>query len=177
MAYGEYAMKKSSVSEGHRRFKEGREDVQDDPRSGQPKTQRTEANVDRVRTLVCSDRRLGVRVIAEELNMKRETVRQIVKEDWGTTTFSAKMVPRILTHDQKQRRLHISTDLLRNAEMSDRVITGDETWCFQYDPETKRQSMQWKTHNSRRPKKSMHVSVAGQDHACVFLRSQGDSSL
>jgi len=32
----------------HRWFKEGREDVQDDPRSGQPKTQRTDANVKRV---------------------------------------------------------------------------------------------------------------------------------
>jgi hypothetical protein len=51
--------------------------------------------------------------------------------------ISAKMVPRISTHDQKQRRLHILSDLLRNAEMFDRVITGDETWCFQYDPETK----------------------------------------
>jgi hypothetical protein len=81
VAYGEYAMKKSSVFEWHRLFKEGREDVQDDPRSGQPKTQRSDANVDRVRTLLRSDRRLGVRVIAEELNMNRETVRQIVKED------------------------------------------------------------------------------------------------
>ena len=64
------------------------------------------------------------------------------------------MVPRILTHDQGKRRLHISFDLLRNAEMFDRVITGDETWCFQYDTETKRQSMQWKTQNSPRPKKA-----------------------
>jgi hypothetical protein len=71
-------MKKSSVFEWHRGFKEGREDVQDDPRRGQLKTQRTDANVDRVRTLV---RRLGVRVTAEELIMNRETVRQIVKED------------------------------------------------------------------------------------------------
>jgi hypothetical protein len=39
---------KSSVFEWHRWFKEGREDVQDDPRSGQPKTQKTGANVDRV---------------------------------------------------------------------------------------------------------------------------------
>jgi len=46
VAYGECAMKRSSVFEWHGRFKEGREDVQDDPRSGQPKTQRTEANVD-----------------------------------------------------------------------------------------------------------------------------------
>jgi len=71
-------MKELSVFKWHRRFKEGREGVQDDPRSGQPKTQRTDANVDRERTLVRSDRRLGVRVIAEKLNMNRETVRQIV---------------------------------------------------------------------------------------------------
>jgi hypothetical protein len=31
-------------------LKEGREDVQDDPRSRQPKAQRTDANVDRVQT-------------------------------------------------------------------------------------------------------------------------------
>jgi hypothetical protein len=37
VAYGEYAMKKSSVPEWHRQFKEGGEDVQDDPRSGQLK--------------------------------------------------------------------------------------------------------------------------------------------
>ena len=48
VAYSEYAMKKSSVFEWHRRFKEEREDMQDGQRSGQPKTQRTDANVDRV---------------------------------------------------------------------------------------------------------------------------------
>jgi hypothetical protein len=34
VAYGEYAMKKLSVFEWHRWFKEGQTDVQDDPRSG-----------------------------------------------------------------------------------------------------------------------------------------------
>jgi hypothetical protein len=82
--------------------------VPDDPRSGQPKTQRPDTNMDRVRTVVCSDRRVGWKVIAEVLNMNRETVRQILKEDLRMRKFSAKMVPRILTHDQKQRRLHIS---------------------------------------------------------------------
>jgi hypothetical protein len=78
VAYGEYALKKSGVFELHRRFKEGREDVQDDLRSGQPKTQRTDADVDTEGTLVCLDRRVGGRVIAEELNMSKETVRQIL---------------------------------------------------------------------------------------------------
>ena len=48
--------------------------MQDEPRCGQPQTQRTDANGDRVRTLVHSDRRVGVRVITEELNMNREAV-------------------------------------------------------------------------------------------------------
>ena len=86
------------------------------------------------------------------------------------------MVPRILTDDQKKRRLHISSDLLRNAEKFDRVIAGDEKWCFQYDPERKRKSMQWKKQKSPRPKKA-HMSLSQvKDHVCVFLRSQGDSS-
>jgi hypothetical protein len=34
-----------------------------------------------------------VRVIAEELNMNRGTVQQIVKEDLGMRKFSAKIVP------------------------------------------------------------------------------------
>jgi hypothetical protein len=175
VAYGEYTMKKSSVFERHRQLKEVWEDVQDDPRSGQPKTQRTDSNVDRVWTLVCSDWRLGVRLIAEELN--REAVRQIITEDPGMRKISTKIVPQILTDDQKQCQLHIWSDLSYNAEMFDGVITSNETWwCFQCDPETKRQSMQWKTQNSPRPKKA-HVSLAVQDHAFVFLQSQGHSSL
>jgi hypothetical protein len=60
--------------------------------------------------------------------------------------------------------------------MFDRVTTGDETWCFQYNPETKCQSMQGKTEFIM-AEKSVHVSLTFQDHACVFLQSQGDSSL
>jgi hypothetical protein len=43
--------------------------VQDGPSSGQAERQRTDANVDRVRTLVCSDRRLVSILITEELSM------------------------------------------------------------------------------------------------------------
>ena len=35
------------------------------------------------------------------------------------------------------------------------IITGDETWCYQFDPESKRQSMAaWFSPTSPRPKKS-----------------------
>jgi histone-lysine N-methyltransferase SETMAR len=114
VAYGESTMNKWSVFGWHRRFKDGREDVKGDPRSGQAKTQGTDVNVNRVRTLVRSYRRVGVRVTAEKLNTNRGTVRQIVKEDLEMRKISAKIVSRILTDGQK-RRLHVSSNLLRNA--------------------------------------------------------------
>lgn len=36
----------------------------------------------------------------------------------------------------------------------DYVVTGDESWVYQYDPETKRQSEEWHTSASPRPKKA-----------------------
>ena len=44
--------------------------------------------------------------------MERETVQQIVREDLRMRKISTKLVPRILTHDQKKLRLYISSDLL-----------------------------------------------------------------
>jgi len=58
------------------------------------------------------------------------------------------MVPKELTEEQKQR-VTICQDLFeRQDDILGRVTTGDETWVYQYDPEMKRQSAQWKTANS-----------------------------
>ena len=97
---------------------------------------------------------LTVRSIAEQVNIDRETVRKILTEDLDMRKVCAKMVPKKLTEEQKQRRVTICKDLLeRQDDILGRVITGDETLVYQYDPETKRQSGQWKTLNSPRPKK------------------------
>ena len=40
-----------------------------------------------------------------------------------------------------------------DEKLLENVITGDESWVFQYDLETKRQSRQWKSVSLPRPKK------------------------
>jgi hypothetical protein len=54
------------------------------------------------------------------------------------------MVLKILNDDQKTRRNEVSAEMLERLETEpnflNRVITGDESWLFEYDPETKRQS-------------------------------------
>ena len=67
--YGDAMMSRTRIFEWHKRFRGGREDVEDNPRSERPTTSRTNKNVERVREKVRSDRRLSVRMIADELKM------------------------------------------------------------------------------------------------------------
>ena len=151
-------MLRPRVFEWHKRFKSGREEVEDDPRSGRPSTTKTDKNIVRVKQTVRSDRRLTIRMIADNLDLNRESVRNILLHDLWMRKVCAKLVPKILSEDQKQRRVDFCKDMLEkirdDPNILYQVITGDETWVFQYDPETKRQSMQWKTAGSPRPKKA-----------------------
>ena len=54
--------------------------------------------------------------------------------------------------------MSVSAELLEQVEadpeLMEQVITGDESWFFQYDPETKRQSLVWRSKGSPRPNKA-----------------------
>ena len=85
--YGDDTMSRTRIYEWHRRFKEGREEVEDDHRGGKPSTSRTDENAECVRQKVQSDRRLTVRMIADELGMNSERVWRIITKDLGMRTI------------------------------------------------------------------------------------------
>ena len=156
-------MSRTRRFEWHRRFKEGREEVEDDHRSGRPSTSRTDENVERVRQKVRSDRRLTVRMVEDELGMNGGIITdmgiwRIITQNLGMRKICAKMVLRLLKEGQKERRVQVCQDILEQLEtepnLLKRVVTGDESWIFEYDPLTKRQSLEWKSALSPRPKKA-----------------------
>ncbi|UYV72142.1 hypothetical protein LAZ67_9001952 [Cordylochernes scorpioides] len=61
------------------------------------------------------------------------------------------------TDQQREIRLSICKDLIETAnndsDFFKTIITGDETWCFLFDPQTKKQSLEWHTPSSPRKKK------------------------
>jgi len=66
-------------------------------------------------------------------------------------------VPKNLSVEQKANWLEICQDLIEDLKLSqiffDKVTAGDESWVFDYDPETKRQSAEWHTKSPHLPKK------------------------
>jgi len=96
-AYGKHSLSRAQAFRWHKSFLEGREQVEDEPRAGRPSTSKTDDNVERVRSLVRSDRRLTLRMISSELNLNRFTVHQILTQDLDMRKVCAKMVPKNLT--------------------------------------------------------------------------------
>ncbi|GFW05206.1 RNase H domain-containing protein [Trichonephila clavipes] len=107
------------------------------PSESRQKTTRTPENIERVKQLVENDHRLTMRMIAEELG----SVRVILTEDLGNSY-------RIATPKQMEIWPGDCRDLI---DMVDRdknflnIVTGDESWCVKYDPESKQQSLEWQS--------------------------------
>jgi len=70
-AYGDATLSRSMDFKWHKVFKEGRENVEDDPRSGRPISSTNDQNVEVVRAVMVKDRRLSVRMTVEETGLKK----------------------------------------------------------------------------------------------------------
>ncbi|GFU17890.1 histone-lysine N-methyltransferase SETMAR [Trichonephila clavipes] len=103
------------------RFRAGRESVGDDQKPGQANIVITSDLIDKVDDLTIVHDRLRFREVC------------------------AAWVPKQLTDQQKELHMGLALQhLFRNQEnlaFMKRIVTGDETWCHHYEPETKRDSI------------------------------------
>ena len=81
--YGDQCLSRTQVFEWFKKFKEGREYVGDDPKSGRPSTAKTQENVEKVARIFRGDRQLSIRAISELTNINKESVTQILHDDLG----------------------------------------------------------------------------------------------
>ena len=82
----------------------------------------------------------------------------------------ARWVLRMLTQEHKEHRMQVCQELLNQYKAEgdsflDRIITGDETWCHHYEPESKRQYLEWR-----------HVVQIFTSAACRLLFIAGESA-
>jgi transposase len=175
--FGDDAMGITQIKEWYNRFKDGRTSVESEPRSGRPSTCRNDQVIAKVNAVVMRDRRLTIREIAEEVGVSTFSAHSIVTEDLAMKRVSAKFVPKLLTAEQKQLRVEVSQDMLDSTnsdpDFLNTIITGDESWVYGYDPETKSQSSQWKHSSSPRPKKARQVRSNVKVMLTAFFDSRG----
>ncbi|UYV75913.1 hypothetical protein LAZ67_13001793 [Cordylochernes scorpioides] len=119
----------------------GRISIEDDPRQERPKCAKNHRfEKENPRTTLLE--------LEQDTGISKTTIGRIVTKDLKLKKTPAKFIPRFLTNEQKLCRLATCENMLEmtrtDPEWKDKIITGDETWVYDYDPETKRQYAEWR---------------------------------
>jgi len=134
-------------------------------------------NVAKVCEAIVADRRPTNHDVCEIVGLSYGTVQRILEDNLNVRRISARFVPRLLSDDPKALRVSVCRELKQqardNPSFISNIITGDETWVYVYDAETKRQSSQWKSPYSPWPKKACHVRSTVKSMLIVFSDIQG----
>ncbi|UYV69022.1 hypothetical protein LAZ67_6002052 [Cordylochernes scorpioides] len=145
--YDEKCMDVKNVGKWCREFSEGRENVHDEHRSGRP-------------------------------SLPKSTIARTM----GDLTFQYTLTLALMSEayeDEKLSRTQVYfwykrfKDGRKSIADDSRLITGDETWCFLFVPQTKKQSLKWHTQSSPRRKKVSLDKSKGKVMLVVFFDYQG----
>ena len=176
--FGESTPHRNTVLRWMKRFRDGREDLKDDEREGRPSTSVNAENVAAIQNILEKDRRISVEFIAKEFNISQGSAYAILTDHLGLSKLSARWVPKALRDDQLAQRADLSLTLLTTIERDEmdfmeKIVTGDETWIHQFDPESKIQSKQWLPKGSPAPIKFKAEKSAQKVMATIFWDSNG----
>lgn len=175
--FGDQAPSKATVFRWYRHFLSGQTNIEDDDRCGRPPTSVTPENISKVRSMIKEDGRVTYVEIQDMLKISSGSVNIILHQHLNVRKRYARWVPHSLNPEQKQARVDWCNSMLTNFEQgrSRRVwdiVTGDETWLYQYDPESKQQSAVWVFPDEDPPVKFLRSkSVGKQMIACFFSKS------
>ncbi len=108
-----------------------------------------------MRTVVDADRSLTVAAICRQTGLANTSVHRILRSDLHLTLRCAKLVPNILTPRHIVERFTHCRNMLNRFRATPsfikKIVTMDESWFYQYDPELKRQASQWLTKEQPHP--------------------------
>ena len=143
-AFGDLAPSRATVFNWFSEFKRGKTPFEDEERSGRPSTAVTEDNIDAVEKMV----RMTYKDIEASVRIGLGSVAKILHIYLRVSKMSSRWVPHCLTDGQNVTRVEWCCKMLQrfnngNSRRDSEIITGDETWIYQYDPETKHHLSFW----------------------------------
>jgi len=172
-ALGNEAPSKTTVCKWYQEFRCGRTSLEDQDRPGRPPTATTAVQEEAVARLVEEDGHITIDMIANEINISHGSVHEILHERLKMRRISARWVPHLLTAEQMATRVEWCQSMLQryrrgNARAIRNIITGDETWVYSYDPQTKQQSSQWQVSGTPPPLKCVRERSSSKQMVATF---------
>ena len=133
-AHGTQAPKYSTVAKWTALFREGRIDLNDDPRSGRQITVHTAANIEFVRQIIEADPHSTFDDIIAQSSINRYTLGSIIHDSLRLRKLVSRWIPHDLSEKNRKERVEACQENLAKFKegkwrLCD-VITGDESWFY-----------------------------------------------
>ncbi len=109
LAHGELAPKYRTVAKWAVLFKDGRESLEDDPRSGSP-------NIERVLQIIDDNSHSTFDDIVAQTSLGRGTVQEIVYDSLGLKKLTSRWIPHDLTDKNRKDRVDACRENLANLK-------------------------------------------------------------
>ena len=176
--YGNGALKYAPVCKWVRRFNDGRESIENDPRVGRPVSVLTENNVATVKTSIEEDACYTVQEIEELSGIHSSSILKILRERLGLRKICTCWVPYLLTDDQKQSRVRLASQVIEKYDKCDpryleEIVTGDETWIYHFQPHCKAKNKVWVSSEGDRPVITHRCKTSNRMLYAIFIDLKG----
>lgn len=174
-AFGDKSMAKSQVFKWHKMFKEGRERVENEPRSGRPSTSTDEGHIKEIKDIVLKNSRITVRQLVDITGISNGSVLTILHEHLHMIKMFAKWVPETLTPDQKHERVNIARQNLEMYKLNpdeflNRFVTVDETYIHYFtESEQSPNVLPAKRMKESQPIKLLKATIFWDAHGIIFI--------
>ena len=127
------------------KFKDPKRDFKGASRSSHPATKTIDENIEAGERMIMRDRQVSDRHVADELDIPKSIVHEIMSNHFGMCNVCIRWVPKFLTPSQRTRRTECCLELLQGSEPNPtnffgRIVTEEESWTYYYNPPTKLKS-------------------------------------
>ena len=148
-AYGRNAPSRASIFNWFKKFKDGKKDIDDAPRSGKPQNQEYKLLI--LDALEKEPHASTIR-LEDITGINKSTIWNILTDQMHYKLYISKWIPYPIREDIKEKRVKMAVDILNVLEKGETAwmdtITGDESWFFwAYEHD-----QQWLPEGSERPK-------------------------
>ncbi|KAI6652366.1 Histone-lysine N-methyltransferase SETMAR-like [Oopsacas minuta] len=177
-AFQDQAPSKRTVERWYLDFRRERTSLQDEARSGRPSTAVTPETIAAAETLIREDSRINYEQFAETLKIGKAAINTILHDYLGVRRLAARRILHNLSEMQLAARVEWCKFMLKKFKGGESkrvydILRCDETWIYQYDPETKRQSSIWVFPSEDPPVKVRRARSVGKKMVAAFFCKTG----
>ena len=115
----------------------------------------------------------------EELSgIHSSSVLKILRERLGLRKICTRLVPHLLTDEQKQSPVRFASQVIEKYDkydprLSEEIVTGDETWIYHFQPDSKAKNKVWVSSEGNTPVIARCCKTSNRMLYAIFFDSKG----